>query len=159
MFKLFHKKLNKKGFTLAELLVVVAILAILVAIAIPIFYGEIKNAQRRVNEANIRAVRATATTTILTNWNTFSAGETYGWVALETGNISDLKIFNNKNTGAITKTGIIAGTSTTSPTNDNVKAPDDTDADNKDEFNTIAPSYTVQVVLTDLSTAETAATW
>ena len=31
------KKTNKKGFTLAELLVVVAIIAVLVAIAIPIF--------------------------------------------------------------------------------------------------------------------------
>ena len=29
---------NKKGFTLAELLVVVAIVAILVAISVPIFY-------------------------------------------------------------------------------------------------------------------------
>ena len=32
-----NKKNNKKGFTLAELLIVVAIIAVLVAIAIPVF--------------------------------------------------------------------------------------------------------------------------
>ena len=37
MMKLMNKKLTKKGFTLAELLIVVAILAILVAVSIPIF--------------------------------------------------------------------------------------------------------------------------
>ena len=31
------KQTNKKGFTLAELLIVVAIIAVLVAIAIPVF--------------------------------------------------------------------------------------------------------------------------
>ncbi|MEG1314120.1 MAG: prepilin-type N-terminal cleavage/methylation domain-containing protein, partial [Anaerovoracaceae bacterium] len=36
---ILYTKVNKKGFTLAELLVVVAIIAILVAVSIPIFSG------------------------------------------------------------------------------------------------------------------------
>ncbi len=62
------KKVNKKkGFTLAELLVVLAILAILVAVAIPIFNGAVGNAKTTAINANARAVRAAATTKILTD--------------------------------------------------------------------------------------------
>lgn len=58
---------NKKGFTLAELLVVVAILAILVAVAIPVFGGTISSAKQTAIDANVRAIRAAATTKILTD--------------------------------------------------------------------------------------------
>ena len=51
-------KNNKKGFTLAELLVVVAIIAVLVAIAIPIFTSSTKKAEEAVEVANARAVYA-----------------------------------------------------------------------------------------------------
>ena len=33
----FKEKFNKKGFTLAELLIVVAIIAVLVAVTVPVF--------------------------------------------------------------------------------------------------------------------------
>ena len=46
MIRLLHKKLTKKGFTLAELLIVVAILAILVAVSIPIFTSKLDEAKR-----------------------------------------------------------------------------------------------------------------
>lgn len=62
------KKVNKKkGFTLAELLVVLAILAILVAVAIPIFNNAVSGAKETAINANARAVRAAATTKILTD--------------------------------------------------------------------------------------------
>lgn len=48
-------KLNKKGFTLAELLIVIAIIAVLIAIAIPTFAGALENARRQTDHANIRA--------------------------------------------------------------------------------------------------------
>ena len=52
------KKTNKKGFTLAELLVVVAIIAVLLAIAIPIFTSQLEKSREAVDAANIRAAYA-----------------------------------------------------------------------------------------------------
>lgn len=46
---------NKKGFTLAELLIVVAIIAVLVAIAIPVFTSQLEKSREAVDAANIRA--------------------------------------------------------------------------------------------------------
>lgn len=45
---------SQKGFTLAELLVVVAIIAVLVAIAIPVFSAQLKKARLAVDHAAIR---------------------------------------------------------------------------------------------------------
>ena len=53
-------KLNKKGFTLAELIIVVAIIAVLVAISIPIFTSQLRKARVAVNQANARAGEAAA---------------------------------------------------------------------------------------------------
>ena len=50
------KKLNKKGFTLAELLIVVAIIAVLVAISIPIFTAQLNKAKYAADEANARSI-------------------------------------------------------------------------------------------------------
>lgn len=51
-------KKNKKGFTLAELLIVVAIIGALVAISIPIFNNQLKKARFATNVANARAAKA-----------------------------------------------------------------------------------------------------
>lgn len=48
------RKNSKKGFTLMEMLIVVAIIAILVAIAIPVFTTQLDNAKRATDDANIR---------------------------------------------------------------------------------------------------------
>lgn len=60
MMKLMNKKLTKKGFTLAELLIVVAILAILVAVSIPIFTSKLDDARKSTDLANERAAKAAA---------------------------------------------------------------------------------------------------
>jgi len=51
---------KRKGFTLAELLIVVAIIGVLVAISIPIFISQLKKARLATNQANVRAAYAAA---------------------------------------------------------------------------------------------------
>ena len=58
MFKKLRK--NEKGFTLAELLIVVAIIGVLVAISIPIFTSQLEKARESTDVANMRAAKAEA---------------------------------------------------------------------------------------------------
>lgn len=58
---------GRKGFTLAELLIVVAIVGILVAISVPIFTAQTKKAVIATNKANIRSARSAAVTEFYTN--------------------------------------------------------------------------------------------
>ena len=68
MKSLFKKvRGNKKGFTLAELLVVVAIVGILVAISIPVFTSQLAKARKATNQANMRAAKAAAVAQYLTD--------------------------------------------------------------------------------------------
>ena len=55
MMNKMRKMKNKKGFTLMEMLIVVAIIAILIAIAIPTFASSLNKARIATDEANIRA--------------------------------------------------------------------------------------------------------
>ena len=59
-------KMNKKGFTLAELLVVVAIIAVLVAISIPVFTSQLEKSREAVDLANLRAAYAECATEAIT---------------------------------------------------------------------------------------------
>lgn len=61
------KKRGAKGFTLAELLVVVAIIAVLVAIAIPIFTNQLEKAREATDMANVRAAYAAVSSDVLTD--------------------------------------------------------------------------------------------
>lgn len=60
------KKNNNKGFTLAELLIVVAIIAVLTAIAIPVFTTQLEKSRESTDLANIRSAYAEVMTNILT---------------------------------------------------------------------------------------------
>ena len=60
-------KKNNKGFTLAELLIVVAIIAVLTAIAIPVFNGNLEKAKESADAANLRAAYAMAAAASLDN--------------------------------------------------------------------------------------------
>ncbi len=63
------KKLNKKGFTLAELLIVVAIIGVLVAVSIPIFTAQLEKSREATDIANLRAAKAEAVAAYLTQEN------------------------------------------------------------------------------------------
>lgn len=58
---------RKKGFTLAELLIVVAIIAVLVAVAIPVFTAQLNKAKYATDEANARSIYAELTADYLAN--------------------------------------------------------------------------------------------
>lgn len=61
-----RKMKNSKGFTLMEMLIVVAIIAVLVAIAIPTFTASLNKARVATDEANIRSGYASFMATLLT---------------------------------------------------------------------------------------------
>lgn len=60
-------KREKKGFTLAELLIVVAIIAVLVAIAIPVFTRQLERSREATDLANVRSAYAALVTGYLDN--------------------------------------------------------------------------------------------
>ena len=55
-------KQNRKGFTLAELLIVVAIIAVLVAVAIPVFTSQLEKSREATDIANVRSAYAEVVT-------------------------------------------------------------------------------------------------
>ena len=54
MLEILRKRRDEEGFTLIELMVVVLIIAILIAIAIPTFLGARERAQNRAAQSNVR---------------------------------------------------------------------------------------------------------
>ncbi len=63
------KKNNNKGFTLAELLIVVAIIAVLTAIAIPVFTSQLEKSREATDLANVRSAYAEQMAAYLTSDN------------------------------------------------------------------------------------------
>ena len=58
---------NKKGFTLVEMLIVVAIIAILIAVSIPMFSASLNDAKHAVDKANLRSAFAVGSAKVLTD--------------------------------------------------------------------------------------------
>ena len=77
-------KKNNKGFTLAELLIVVAIIAVLVAIAIPVFTTQLEKSRESTDLANVRSAYAECVTDFLTNGNKSYAGKSITVAAQQT---------------------------------------------------------------------------
>ncbi len=110
-----RKMKNSKGFTLMEMLIVVAIIAVLIAIAIPTFTASLNKARVATDEANIRSGYASVMVEILTDDTGLDGtGKTY--LLQKDGNVAEQGSANNNyqckgHTGTEEKNKIeIAGT-------------------------------------------------
>lgn len=84
------KRKDKKGFTLMEMLIVVAIIAVLVAIAVPTFNSSLGSAKKAADEANMRTAKIVASSMFIDheydeNKPEIKAGY---WFDVETGTFS-----------------------------------------------------------------------
>lgn len=68
---------KRKGFTLAELLIVTAIIAVLVAISIPIFSSQLEKSRLAVDMANVRSAKAAAAAAYMSDGESGSVSYLY----------------------------------------------------------------------------------
>lgn len=92
---------DKKGFTLAELLIVVAIIGVLVAVSIPIFSSQLEKSREATDIANLRAAKAEAITTAIEIESGGTDAASYNGLTRkkETGNNYYYEGYYNINTG------------------------------------------------------------
>lgn len=98
--KLSAKLSKNGGFTLVEMLIVVAIIAILIAISIPLVGSALENARKATDAANERAFKGVLVSSYLLN----EAGMSEGDIAVEAGTVYyydavDGKVDSTKTTG------------------------------------------------------------
>lgn len=76
MLKQMLKKNNQKGFTLVELMVVVVIIGVLVAIAIPVYNNASATARTNAIQANVRILKGAVSMYKSSNSGTVTANAT-----------------------------------------------------------------------------------
>ena len=100
---------KNKGFTLAELLIVVAIIAVLVAIAIPVFTTQLEKSREATDAANIRSAYAEVMAEALENpegnvaAKTVKATQTQADWQSSIDNIAGLEVGGTSGIAAVTK--------------------------------------------------------
>ena len=88
------KKMNKKGFTLIEMLVVIAIIAVLVSIIIPTVTSATDKADAAAIAANLRSVKAEIVTAALTD------DTTSVWAGIDLDTAGDVTLTEAQTTAA-----------------------------------------------------------
>jgi|GEM_PF-705419 len=129
------KNYSKKGFTLAELLIVVAIIGVLVSISIPIFTNILERSRDAVSVANIRNAYALATSEYITcnisdshtdglvySHFLYSGGEKIGTVNFRNRKIVQICIYDVELKG--TKSNDWSGLADNLPFHDNIEPGD-----------------------------------
>jgi len=71
------KKLNRKGFTLVELLVVLVILVVIMAIAIPSITSSVERSKQKQKDSKIELVMSAAEIYVDRHKNTYNGSSTY----------------------------------------------------------------------------------
>lgn len=90
-----RKRRNSQGFTLAELLIVVAIIAVLAAISIPVFSSQLNRSKYASDEANARSIYALMSADYLANGG---SGQSQGF------NVDNLSVANSGTAATVTVT-------------------------------------------------------
>src|SRR5437016_5888324 len=89
MIRNVRKSSTRRGFTLIELLIVVLILAILMAVALPLYLSAVSDSQKKTCRANLQtianAVQAARVKAVATDFATIIAA------GVSTGNLPDLQ--------------------------------------------------------------------
>lgn len=128
---------SRRGFTLAELLIVVAIIAVLIAIAIPVFANQLNESRKRVDEANVRSAESMVSTLYLMHNGsgkiTFKIGmdgDTLGVNSIERDNNASIE---DEEKIAVSSYIITSGYNQC-PTADTTKYPDDSRKESGDSY-------------------------
>ena len=106
---MFQKMKSRKGFTLIEMLVVIAIIAVLVAIVVPVVGNSTTKARAAADAANLRTVAAAAAISYMDNNQTIKSADlpSGGSVAAKstlTGSDNSLKLWVSSGTSEIIAT-------------------------------------------------------